>query len=210
MASSSDSDREEDAVPGSDSDSDREENAVPGSESNLDDKSDSKSHRGPTIKAKANRKTLITYNKRGVPTGPGARKLSTFEGLVARSMVLITYDSWLNVDNETKEACWQYVKVSILVLVFYSNYVLIHFFTFQTRFALHQKSRKQVLQSIGIKWKNFKHNLYKKYIKPLKDDNSKEAKKQLYTPPERYPSVKKKDWKLFVSQRTKTSFEVFV
>ncbi|PWA71941.1 ulp1 protease family, C-terminal catalytic domain-containing protein [Artemisia annua] len=25
-------------------------------------------------------------------------------------MVLITYDSWLNVDNETKEACWKYVK----------------------------------------------------------------------------------------------------
>ncbi|PWA91381.1 transposase, Ptta/En/Spm [Artemisia annua] len=140
--------------------------------------SGSKSHRGPTIKAKANKKTVVTYNKRGVPTGPGAKKLSTFEGLVARSMVPITYDSWLNVDNETKEACWQYVK-----------------------------SRKQVLQSIGIKWKNFKHYLYKKFIKPLKDDKYKEAKKQLYTPPGKYPSVKKKRLELFVSQRTKPSFE---
>lgn len=121
------------------SDSDREENAGSGSEQNLDAELDSKSHRGPTIKAKANKKTVITYNKRGVPTGPGAKKLSTFEGLVARSMVLITYDSWLHVDNETKEACWQYVKVSILlfisnyvlVLVFYSNYVLIHFLRFR-------------------------------------------------------------------------------
>ncbi|PWA43927.1 transposase, Ptta/En/Spm [Artemisia annua] len=148
--------------------------------------SGSKSHRGPTIKAKANKQTVVTYNKRGVPTGPGAKKPSTFEGLVARSMVPITYDSWLNVDNETKEACWQYVK---------------------THFALDQKSRKQVLQSTGIKWKNFKHYLYKKFIKPLKDDKSKEAKKQLYTPLGKYPSVNKKDWKLFVSQRTKPSFE---
>ncbi|PWA73107.1 transposase, Ptta/En/Spm [Artemisia annua] len=45
------------------------------------------------------------------------------------------------------------------------------------------------------------------FIKPLKDDKSKEAKKQLYTPPGKYPSVNKKDWKLFVSQRTKPSFE---
>ena len=143
MASGSDSDREEDAVCGSGSDSDREEDAGSGSDSDREEDagsgSGSKSHRGPTIKAKANKKTVVTYNKRGVPTGPGAKKLSTFEGLVARSMVLITYDSWLNVDNETKEACWQYVKVSILlfysnyvlVLVFYSNYVLIHFLRFR-------------------------------------------------------------------------------
>ena len=141
MASRSDSDREEDAVPGSQiGDSDCEENAVSGSQSNVDTELDSKSHRGPTIKAKANRKTVVSYNKRGVPSGPGAKKLSTFEGLVARSMVLITYDSWLNVDDETKEACWDYVKVSILlfyfqlcltVLVFYSKYVRIHFLRFR-------------------------------------------------------------------------------
>jgi hypothetical protein len=118
MGSSSVSEGEEDAVHGSGSvsDSDREENAVSGSESNLDAETDSKSQRGPTVKAKANKKIVISYNKRGVPTGSGARKLATFEGLVARSMVLITYDSWLNVDAETKEACWKYVKVSILEL----------------------------------------------------------------------------------------------
>ncbi|PWA39178.1 ulp1 protease family, C-terminal catalytic domain-containing protein [Artemisia annua] len=194
MASGSDSECEEDAVPGLGCDSDREEDAVFGSGSDSDREEDavsasgsgSKSQRGPTIKSKANKKRVVTYNKRGVPTGPGAKKLSTFDGLVARSMVPITYDSWLNVDNETKEACWQYVK---------------------THFALDQKSRKQVLQSTGIKWKNFKHYLYKKFIKPLKDEKSKEAKKQLYTPPGKYPSVNKKDWKLFVSQRTKPSFE---
>jgi hypothetical protein len=141
MASCSDneSDQKENVVPGSDSDSDHEENAASGSESNVDGDLDSKSQRGPTIKAKAKKKTVVTYNKRGVPTGKAATKLSTFEGLVARSMVNITYDSWLTVDNETKEACWKYVNVSILLfysnyvllLVFYSNYVLIHFLRFR-------------------------------------------------------------------------------
>ena len=67
-ASGSDSDREEDAASGygSGSDSDREEDAASGS--------GSKSQRGPTIKAKANKKIVVTYNKRGVPTGPGAKK----------------------------------------------------------------------------------------------------------------------------------------
>lgn len=151
MASGSDSDRQEDPVLEEDvhsafdnlgSDPEKEVHSGSedsGSECGLDHEEDSKSHRGPTVKAKANKKTVISYNKRGVPTGSGARKLATFEGLVARSMVLITYDSWLNVDNEKKEACWQYVKVSILlfnsnyvlVLVFYSNYVLIHFLRFR-------------------------------------------------------------------------------
>lgn len=95
-----------------------------GSEGGSDHEEDSKStHRGPTIKGKVNKRAVITYNKRGVPYGPGARKLATFEGLVARSMVPITYDSWLNVDKETKEACWQYVRVSSFLS--YSNYVLV-------------------------------------------------------------------------------------
>jgi hypothetical protein len=82
--------------------------------SDSDHDKDSKSHRGPTVKSKANKgKTIITYNKRGVPVGEGAKRLATFEGLVARSMVLITYDSWLKVDEETKEACWEYVLVSL-------------------------------------------------------------------------------------------------
>jgi hypothetical protein len=74
----------------------------------------SNSQRGPTVKSKATKKgkIVVKYNKRGVPTGDGAKKLATFEGIVARSMVPISFDSWLEVDNETKEACWQYVLVS--------------------------------------------------------------------------------------------------
>ncbi|CAI9286071.1 unnamed protein product [Lactuca saligna] len=66
--------------------------------------------RGPTTKTKANKvKLVITYNKKGVPVGKEATKLSTFEGLVARIMVPITYDSWLEVSEEVREGLWQYV-----------------------------------------------------------------------------------------------------
>lgn len=80
------------------------------------DHEDSK-QRGPTTKTKANKvKLVITYNKKGVPVGKEATKLSTFEGLVARTMVPITYDSWLEVGEEVREGLWQYVLVSLCFL----------------------------------------------------------------------------------------------
>nr|KAJ0186585.1 hypothetical protein LSAT_V11C900493190 [Lactuca sativa] len=76
------------------------------------DHEDSK-QRGPTTKTKANKvKLVITYNKKGVPVGKEATKLSTFEGLVARTMVPITYDSWLEVGEEVREGLWQYVLLT--------------------------------------------------------------------------------------------------
>ncbi|KAK9076248.1 hypothetical protein SSX86_004581 [Deinandra increscens subsp. villosa] len=139
--------------------------------------------RGLTIKSKANKgKIVVTYNKRGVPIGDGAKKLSTFEGKAARSMVPITYESWLDVAEETKEACWKYVL---------------------TRFELDPKSRKHTLQSIGTKWKNFKHYLYKKFIMKQKDD----PEADLLTPPAMYPLLKIEDWKLFVEQRISRKWE---
>ncbi|CAH1421972.1 unnamed protein product [Lactuca virosa] len=79
------------------------------SDSVSDHDEDSK-QRGPMIKSKANKaKLVITYNKKGVPVGNEATKLSTFEGLVTRIMVPITYASWLEVSDETKDELWQYV-----------------------------------------------------------------------------------------------------
>lgn len=65
MASGSDSDREEDAVSSSGSDSDREEDAGSSSDSDREEDavSGSKSHRGLTIKAKANKKQLLLIIK---------------------------------------------------------------------------------------------------------------------------------------------------
>ncbi|CAH1426466.1 unnamed protein product [Lactuca virosa] len=77
--------------------------------------------RGPTTKAKSKfTKLVISYNKKGVPVGKEAPKLSTFEGLVARTVVPITYESSL-----------------------------------EEKFVIDPKGRKQTLQSIGKKWRNF-------------------------------------------------------
>ncbi|CAI9281159.1 unnamed protein product [Lactuca saligna] len=44
-----------------------------------------------------------------VPVGKEATKLFIFESLVARTMVPITYASWLEVSEEVSEGLWQYV-----------------------------------------------------------------------------------------------------
>ncbi|CAI9270010.1 unnamed protein product [Lactuca saligna] len=82
------------------------------SDSASDHDEDSK-ERGPTTKVKANKvKLIVTYNKKDVTVGKEAIKLSTFEGLVARTMVRITYESLLEVSDEVKEELWQYVLVN--------------------------------------------------------------------------------------------------
>nr|KAJ0197250.1 hypothetical protein LSAT_V11C700374100 [Lactuca sativa] len=136
------------------------------SDSASDHDEDSK-QRGPTTKAKANKeKLVVTYNKKGVTVGKEATKLSTFDGLVARTMVLITYESWLEVSVEVKEGFWQYVL-----------------------FVVDPKSWKQTLQSIGKKWRNFKHYLHAKFIK----NRSKDPKENLFKPPKDYPFIKKEE-----------------
>jgi Mg2+ and Co2+ transporter CorA len=142
--------------------------------------------RGPSITVKPTRsRPIVKYNKRGVGVGTVARKLATFEGIVARTMCPITYASWFDVDEDTKEDMWQCIN---------------------QHYVVHPNTRKQTLQSIGNKWKQFKYTLYDQYIKPLKDDP--EAKKELLKPPEKYPFLQEKDWKFFVSTRTTKAWQV--
>ncbi|KAI3496750.1 hypothetical protein L1887_39124 [Cichorium endivia] len=144
---------------------------------------DFKVSRGPTIKSKSNKgKVIVAYNEKGVLIGDEATRLTTFKGMVARTMVPIAYESWRLVGEETKEELWQYVLMN---------------------FVVDPKSQKNTLQSIGKKWKNFKHYLYKNkhylyknFIQKYK--NVEEVK--LLNPPKMYPFLKKADWKLFVAQ----------
>jgi hypothetical protein len=89
------------------------------------------------------------------------------------------------------------------ILIILTYLTVCSIFMYQSHFVVDPKSRKNTLQSIGTKWKNFKHYLYKKFIKPRKDLPSAE----LNTPPDMYPHLKK-DWKLFVSKRTNKKWEV--
>ncbi|KAE8669024.1 RNA-binding family protein isoform 2 [Hibiscus syriacus] len=70
-------------------------------------------------------------------------------------------------------------------------------------FELDPRSRKNALQSIKTKWKNFKHHLYKKFIEKFKNDPN----ANLLNPPYMYPYLKKDDWKVFVSQRLSKKWE---
>ncbi|KAE8657612.1 hypothetical protein F3Y22_tig00116989pilonHSYRG00746 [Hibiscus syriacus] len=54
--------------------------------------------KGPTIKGKTTKgKVIVTYNKNDVLIGVEVTKLVSFEGMVARSMVPITYATWRDV-----------------------------------------------------------------------------------------------------------------
>ncbi|KAL4567854.1 hypothetical protein LXL04_023450 [Taraxacum kok-saghyz] len=64
-------------------------------------------------------------------------------------------------------------------------------------FLLDPKSRKHVLRSVGTKWWNFKHYLFKKFIEPFTED----PEANILNRPEMYPYLKKDDWRLFVAQR---------
>ncbi|KAE8732403.1 hypothetical protein F3Y22_tig00002193pilonHSYRG00046 [Hibiscus syriacus] len=129
--------------------------------------------RGSTIKGKTTKgKVIVTYNKKGVPTGVEATKLAFSEGMVVRSMVPITYATWRDVEQEKKEDLWQYILMD---------------------FKLDPRSRKNTLQSIGTKWKNFKHYLYKNFIEKFKNDPN----ANLLNPPEILYGVKKKIEKRF-------------
>ncbi|CAI9304395.1 unnamed protein product [Lactuca saligna] len=152
-------------------------------ESGSSDHDEDSKQRALMIKLKAiKEKIVITYNKKGVPIGDEAAKLATFEGFIARTMVPITCASWKDISKEKKEELWQCVLMN---------------------FVLDPKSRKHTLQSLGKKWRNFKHYLYDKYIKAYKND----PEVNLLNPPDKYPFLKKEDWKLFVEQRLSDKWE---
>ncbi|KAK9065094.1 hypothetical protein SSX86_016477 [Deinandra increscens subsp. villosa] len=73
----------------------------------------------------------------------------------------------------------------------------------KANFVLNPMGRKRSLQSVGSKWKNFKHTLYKKFILARKDD----PEADLLTPPAMYPFLKEPDWKLFVAQHSSKHWE---
>ena len=73
---------------------------------------------------------------------------------------------------------------------------------FQTHFDVAETSKKQTLCSIGNKWKNFKHYLYKSYIKPIKEAAAEAGEDNpVYQRPDAYNFLTLEDWELFVSQR---------
>ncbi|KAK1371536.1 hypothetical protein POM88_037628 [Heracleum sosnowskyi] len=95
--------------------------------------------------------------------------------MLARTIIPIDCPSWRNVDVQLKEKLW----LDIL-----------------ETFKVSKKLKKGVLKSASAKWRQFKTNLNRKFVKPNLGQ-----KKKLRKPPNQYAFVGKEAWKKFVAQR---------
>lgn len=75
----------------------------------------------------------------------------------------------------------------------------------QDTFTICPESQRLVLKSAGMKWRQFKTNLTKKYVLPYLG-----RKKKLSKPPKQYSFVGRETWKRFVATRTSADWKVCV
>ncbi|XP_040368433.1 uncharacterized protein LOC112190008 [Rosa chinensis] len=148
--------------------------------------SDEKKGRGPTFMSdiihgrSKGARMEVTYNKKGQPIGLGGKRLATFIGVMARTTIPITYETWPAVKKSLKEMIWSMVQKSFIV---------------------DPRSKKDVLSSAGRKWKSFKSTLTTKYILKYKDRRSLLKKK-----PEEYEFITQPQWEAFVKSRLTPEF----
>ena len=84
--------------------------------------------------------------------------------------------------------------------------MFIYIYTFaQDTFKIKAHLQNTVLQSAGMKWRQFKSDLTRDYVMPFKGQ-----KKKLNKPPQRYAFVGKGAWKRFVAKRTAAEWEVVI
>ncbi|XP_052293551.1 uncharacterized protein LOC127901142 isoform X3 [Citrus sinensis] len=126
-------------------------------------------------------KLIVEYNKRGQPHGKVATRLFSFLGVLARTMVRISYEDWSKVPSETKEKIWECIKFS---------------------FEVDDELQGKFLSSAANKWRTFKNRLTTKYIKRYKD-----KPEALKCPPKMYDFIEQEDWEVFVRYRTSSAFE---
>ena len=76
---------------------------------NEDEPKSNERSRGGTIgseqnkKMKRSRKFMVKYNSLSVPVGEEAIELAMYMGVLARTLILIFYNDWRRVPNDTKE-----------------------------------------------------------------------------------------------------------
>ncbi|KAL0553561.1 hypothetical protein IC582_007459 [Cucumis melo] len=128
-----------------------------------------KRRRGPTIMfdvtpiRSLGDKKVVRYNEDWAPIGKNGAKLKSFIGSTNHYHIPITYTSWKNVLAELKD------KI---------------FTTVEATFIIDPRSRKNVLQTAGISFRQFKNWLTMKYIMSLKDEPQ-----LLQVPPKKYSFI---------------------
>ncbi|KAL0553572.1 hypothetical protein IC582_007472 [Cucumis melo] len=146
-----------------------------------------KRRRGPTIMFDVTRirslgdKKVVRYNEDGAPIGENGAKLKSFIGFATHYHVPITDMSWKSVPAELKD------KI---------------FTTVEAAFVIDPRSRKNVLQTAGISFRQFKNWLTTKYIIPHKNEPQ-----LLQVPPEKYSFIEQNHWEEFVRSRLSETFQ---
>ncbi|KAL0541536.1 hypothetical protein IC582_021588 [Cucumis melo] len=126
-------------------------------------------------------KKVVRYNEDGAPIGENRAKLKSFIGSGTHYHVPITYMSWKSVPAELKD------KI---------------FTTIEAAFVIDPRSRKNVLQTAGISFRQFKNWITTKYIIPHKDEPQ-----LLQVPPEKYSFIEQNHWEEFVRSRLSETFQ---
>lgn len=126
---------------------------------------------------------VVKYNEKGQPVGPMSTQLFSYMGVLARTMVPLSYEHWRKVPNALKEKLWSFLEV---------------------KFVIESKSKKKLMGSVGMKWRTFKSYLTRTYIIPFKDQPQ-----LLKHPPPKYSFIDQEDWDLFVQSRLTEQFQNF-
>ncbi|TYK22861.1 putative serine/threonine-protein kinase nek2 [Cucumis melo var. makuwa] len=126
-------------------------------------------------------KKVVRYNEDGAPIGENGGKLKSFIGSATHYHVPITYTSWKSVPPELKD------KI---------------FTTVEAAFVIDPRSRKNVLQTACISFRQFKNWLTTKYIMPHEDEPQ-----LLQVSLEKYSFIEQNHWEEFVRSRLSETFQ---
>ncbi|RVW24553.1 hypothetical protein CK203_090862 [Vitis vinifera] len=140
-----------------------------------------KKYRGTTRKSMIIRnrnrgiKLVIKYNADGIYVGESSVHLTSYLGVLARTMVPIRYNTWRDVPEQLKDKLWDSIEIA---------------------FTLDKKSRRNCMLTLGKCFRSFKNTLTVKHILPFKDEPE-----LLKKPPAEYHFIDDEDWNIFVKNR---------
>ncbi|KAL4021604.1 hypothetical protein IC575_020410 [Cucumis melo] len=127
-------------------------------------------------------KTVVEYNENGIPIGENGHKLQYFIGSCVHHHIPITHASWKVVPTELKE------KICSMV---------------EGAFVVDGRSKKAIMKTAGVSFRQFKSWLITQYIIPLMDEPQ-----LLIDSPSLYAHIIDKPvWQEFVRSRMSSEFQ---
>ncbi|KAL0536443.1 hypothetical protein IC582_025392 [Cucumis melo] len=128
-------------------------------------------------------KTVVEYNENGIPIGKNGHKLQSFIGSCVHHHIPITHASWKVVPTESKEKICSVVEGAFVVDV---------------------RSKKAIMKTAGVSFRQFKSWLTTQYIIPFMDEPQ-----LLIDPPSLYAHIIDKPvWQEFVRSRMSSEFQI--